>query len=289
LKRRNVVRVAIAYAVVSWLIIQVGDIAADNLNFPEWFMQMIFVVVALGFPIALIISWAFELTPEGLKKTAEVDQSKSIAHGTGQKINKLIIGGLALAVVFLLVDKFFLSEPVQRQIIPEAEAGQTTIAVLPFANMSGDPNEEFFSDGMTEEILNVLAKNRSLRVAGRTSSFAYKDKNQDLRSIGKDLGVEYLIEGSVRKEENTVRITAQLIQARDGFHVWSETYDRKLTDIFAIQDEIARAVADALEVSFGGGTEKTAAQQRGHDDVSPKLVLRGLSRGWRQQRTRRNL
>jgi len=251
LKRRNVVRVAIAYAVVAWVILQFVDIVEDPLSLPDWFQKVVIVLVAIGFPIALVISWAFEVTPEGVKKTAEVDKSKSVTHGTGQKINKLIIGGLVLAVVFLLADRFYLEDNRPDTGISEAQAGQTSIAVLPFVNMSSDPEQEFFSDGITEEILNVLAKNRSLKVAGRTSSFAYKGKDQDLRAIGKDLGVEYLIEGSIRKSGDTLRITAQLVQAKDGFHIWSETYDRQLTDIFAVQDEIARAISDALEVSFG--------------------------------------
>ncbi|MGD8385107.1 MAG: tetratricopeptide repeat protein [Lysobacterales bacterium] len=252
LKRRNVFRVGVAYIIVSWVILQFVDIIKDILTFPTWFPQMVLVLLGIGFPIALIISWAFEMTPQGLVKTAEVDKDRSITPKTGRKINKLIIGGLSLAVIFLLVDRFYIVGERPGGIIPEAEAGQTSIAVLPFVNMSGDTKQEFFSDGMTEEILNVLAKNHALRVAGRTSSFAYKGKNEDLRTIGKELGVDYLIEGSVRKDADTVRITAQLVQAKDGFHVWSETYDRKLTDIFVVQDEISRAIADALQVSFGG-------------------------------------
>jgi len=252
LKRRNVFRVGVAYIVVSWVALQFVDVVQDPLNLPAWLPKVVIVLLAIGFPIALIISWAFEMTPQGLVKTAVVDKDRSITPKTGQKINKLIIGGLTLAVIFLLADRIFFVGGETASIIPEAEAGQTSIAVLPFVNMSGDAKQEFFSDGMTEEILNVLAKNHALRVAGRTSSFAYKGKNEDLRTIGKELGVDYLIEGSVRKDADTVRITAQLVQAKDGFHVWSETYDRKLTDIFVVQDEISRAIADALQVSFGG-------------------------------------
>lgn len=251
LKRRNVVRVAVAYALVSWAILQFVDIIQDPLALPEWFQKVTLVFIAIGFPVALIVSWAFEVTPEGVMKTADVDKSKSVTHGTGQKINKLIIGALGLAVAFLLYDKFMLDPDQPVEVISEARAAQTSIAVLPFVNMSSDPEQEFFSDGITEEILNVLAKNKSLKVAGRTSSFAYKGQNQDLRAIGDALGVDYLVEGSIRKAGNTVRITAQVIQADDGFHIWSETYDRELIDIFAVQDEIARSVSDALQVSFG--------------------------------------
>ncbi|MCH7807442.1 MAG: hypothetical protein IH995_09960 [Proteobacteria bacterium] len=249
LKRRNVVRVAIAYAVVSWVILQFVDVISDPMSLPDWFQKVTIVFLGIGFPIALLLSWAYEVTSEGVMKTAEVDKSKSVTHGTGQKINKLIIGGLGLAVAFLLYDKFILTP--DQQVFTEARAAQTSIAVLPFVNMSSDPEQEFFSDGITEEILNVLAKNKSLKVAGRTSSFAYKGENQDLRAIGEALGVDYLVEGSIRKAGNTVRITAQVVNASDGFHLWSETYDRELTDIFTIQDEIARSVSDALQVSFG--------------------------------------
>lgn len=253
LKRRNVFRVGLAYIVVSWIALQFVDVVQDPLNLPVWLPKVVIVLLAVGFPIALIISWAFELTPDGLVKTAVVDESKSIRPQTGQRINRLIISGLTLVVVLLLAERFLPSDKAPASIAPEAQAAKPSIAVLPFVNMSGDPEQEFFSDGMTEEILNVLAKNRSLLVAGRTSSFAFKGKNEDMRTIGKALGVDYLIEGSVRKEADKVRITTQLVQVSDGFHVWSETYDRKLNEIFVIQDEIAHAISDALKVSFGGG------------------------------------
>jgi len=260
--------------VVSWLILQFVDIIKDILTFPAWFPQMVLVLLAIGFPVALVISWAFELTPQGLVKTAEVDRNQSITPKTGQKINKLIIGGLSLAVVFLLIDRFYIIGGQPGTATPGAKAGQTSIAVLPFVNMSGDPKQEFFSDGMTEEILNVLARNRALRVAGRTSSFAYKGKNEDLRTIGKALGVDYLLEGSIRKDANTVRITAQLVQAANGFHVWSDTYDRKLTDIFVVQDEISKAIADALEISFGGGESENSAANRTDNMAAYDLYLK---------------
>jgi len=253
LKRRNVFRVGLAYIVVSWIALQFVDVVQDPLNLPAWLPKVVIVLLAIGFPIALIISWAFELTPDGLMKTASVDKFESIAPRTGQKINRLIISGLTLVVVLLLAERFMPGDAEPEPAVPEAQTEKPTIAVLPFVNMSGDPEQEFFSDGMTEEILNVLAKNHALRVAGRTSSFAFKGKNEDMRVIGKDLGVDYLIEGSVRKDADTVRITTQLVQAADGFHVWSETYDRKLTEIFVVQDEIAHAISDALKVSFGGG------------------------------------
>ena len=265
MKRRNVFRVGLAYVVVSWVALQFVDVVQDPLNLPLWLPKVVIVLLAIGLPIALIISWAFELTPDGLVKTAAADKNASITPHTGQKINKLIISGLTLAVVFLLVERFYPTSEDPVVITPEATAGKTSIAVLPFVNMSDDPEQEFFSDGMTEEILNVLARNHALRVAGRTSSFAFKGKNVDLRTIGNDLGVDYLIEGSVRKDADTVRITTQLVKVDDGFHVWSETYDRKLKEIFVVQDEIAHAISDALKVSFGDGAgESNAANQTGN-------------------------
>ena len=248
LTRRNVVRVAIAYVIVGWVILQFVDVIADPMSLPEWFQRVTIIFLAILFPIVLIFSWAFEVTPEGVKKTEEVDASKSITHGTGQKINYLIIGGLVIAVAFLMYER---STGPDDKIVGPAAAGTLTIAVLPFADLSPNSDQEYFSDGMTEEILNVLVKIPDLKVAGRTSSFAFKGRNEDLRSIGDQLGVEFLVEGSVRKSGNRLRITAQLIRSEDGFHLWSETYDREMTEIFEIQDEISRAIAAALSVSLG--------------------------------------
>jgi len=274
LKRRNVFRVGLAYIVVSWIALQFVDVVQDPLNLPAWLPKVVIVLLAVGFPIALIISWAFELTPEGLVKTAVVDESKSIRPQTGQRINRLIISGLTIVVVLLLIERFRPENEDAASVVPEAQVAKPSIAVLPFVNMSGDPEQEFFSDGMTEEILNVLAKNHALRVAGRTSSFAFKGKNEDMRAIGKSLGVDYLIEGSVRKDADKVRITTQLVQAVDGFHVWSETYDRKLTEIFVVQDEIAHAISDELKVSFGGGESGAGAANQTDNMAAYDLYLK---------------
>jgi TolB-like protein len=249
LKRRNVLRVAIAYVIVAWLLLQVADVILNNIAAPGWVFQSILLLVALGFPFALIFAWAFELTPEGIKKERDVDRAQSITHSTGRKLDFVIIGVLVLAVGFLLTDKFLLSEG------PETITGEIvtlgqSIAVLPFVNISSDKEQEYFSDGITEEILNALASVKQLRVAGRTSSFAFKGKNQDLRQIGELLGVDNILEGSVRKSGTTVRITAQLVQVEDGFHLWSETYDRELTDVFAIQDEIATEILKQLRAQL---------------------------------------
>jgi len=282
LKRRNVFRVGIAYAVVSWLIIQVVGVALDSFGSPPWVMKTILVVLAAGLPFALIFAWAFELTPEGLKKEKDVDRTQSITHVTGRKLDFTIIGILVVALGYFAYDKFVLkgSEPFSSAegVAAESEAGKRaltplkSIAVLPFVNMSSDPEQEFFSDGISEEILNSLSKVKELQVAGRTSSFAFKGKNQDLRLIGETLGVGNILEGSVRKSGDTVRITAQLIRVDNGFHLWSETYDRKLDNVFAIQDEIATAILKELKTTLLAG-EDTAVKAVRTDTEAYDLYL----------------
>ena len=280
LKRRNVFRVAVAYLVAAWLLLQVADIVLDNINAPDWIIQVFMLALVVGLPVALIFAWAFEMTPEGLKREKDVDRSQSITHHTGRKLDRVIIGILALAVVVLVVDRV---RHAQQDEIPgsaetaaadSAEAAPS-IAVLPFVNMSSDPEQEYFSDGISEEILNSLAKVKELKVAGRTSSFAFKGQNQDLRQIGDTLGVEHILEGSVRKSGATVRITAQLIQVDDGFHLWSETYDRELTDIFAIQDEISSAILEQLKAHLVGlaETPAPAAAERTDSEVYDRYLL----------------
>jgi TolB-like protein len=252
LKRRNVFRVAIAYVIVAWLTIQVIDVLVPMLTLPEFIGRALILVLIVGFPVALIFAWAFELTPEGIKKEREVDRSESITDTTGRKLNFLIIGVLSVGLLMFAVDKFVLSpDRVETQ---TAATGDISIAVLPFADMSPEKDQEYFSDGITEEILNDLAKLKTIKVAGRTSSFAFKGRNEDLREIGMTLGVQNVLEGSVRKDGNTLRITAQLIKVSDGFHVWSETYDRELSDIFKIQDEISAAIVKALQGNLLGAS-----------------------------------
>ena len=233
LKRRNVVRVGVVYLIAAWLLAQVADLMLENFHAPEWVIQAILVVLIIGFPIALIFAWAFEMTPEGIKKEKDVDRSESITHVTGRKIDFTIIGVMALALTYFIYDKFLATPDIATVATAPAEVAEPlekekSIAVLPFVNMSGDAENEYFSDGISEEILNALAKVKELKVAGRTSSFSFKGQNQDLRQIGETLGVEHILEGSVRKDGNQIRITAQLIQVEDGFHLWSESYDREL-------------------------------------------------------------
>lgn len=262
LKRRNVFKVAAAYVIVGWLIMQAGDTLAPALHLPEWVNSLLAFFLILGFPLALFFAWAYEMTPEGLKKEKDVDRSQSITQVTGQKLNNLIIGVLVLALAYFVTDKFIFGPSRERAEIQaavetaaeKAPAVETdhSIAVLPFVNMSSDPEQEYFSDGITEELLNLLAKIPELRVAARTSSFSFKGQNVEVPEIARRLGVAHVLEGSVRKSGNQVRITAQLIKADGGFHLWSETYDRELDNIFAIQDEISAAVVEALKVTLLG-------------------------------------
>ena len=265
LKRRNVIRVAIAYLVFAWLVMQVLDVVGPVLDLPRGGSRVALVLLALGFIAALIFSWVYELTPEGLKRDAEVDPARSIAHLTARKLDIAVIVLLVMAMG-LFAYAHVLEAPSsagKRAAAPAASTSvagpaQTTgqvaeksIAVLPFVNMSSDPEQVYFSDGISEELLNGLVKLPGLKVAGRTSSFAFRDKQDDLRRIGRSLGVGHILEGSVRKQGTRVRITAQLIKADDGFHLWSETYERDAGDIFALQDEITAAIIDALKVKLG--------------------------------------
>ena len=272
LKRRNVFRVGAAYGIVAWLLVEMASVVLPTFDGPEWVMKVFTFLLILGFPVALIFAWAFELTPEGIKPEAQVDRTQSITRQTGGKLDRAIMVALGLAVAFLLYQQFGAnkqdSHPGERsepysvvgetqpvvqteETVPGSSSSLPTIAVLPFVNMSSDPEQEYFSDGITEEILNRLAGIRGLQVAARTSVFAFKGKNQDVREIAKKLGVGNILEGSVRKAGEQVRITAQLIRASDGFHLWSESYDRKLENIFAIQDDIASQIAEALQISLG--------------------------------------
>jgi TolB-like protein/tetratricopeptide (TPR) repeat protein len=249
LQRRNVVRVAIAYAVVAWLLAQVADIAFDNFGAPDWVPKSVLFVLILGFPLAVFFAWAFELTPEGVKREKDVDRSQSITNVTGRKLNRLIIAVLVLAVGFLLVDKFVL-QPVPEEVIADAPVADVdkSVAVLPFVAMSSGPDDEFFADGLTEEILNSLAQLPDLLVTARTSAFAFKGIDVSIPEIAAQLGVANVVEGSVRRSGDRLRVTAQLIRAEDGFHLWSETYERSTADSFGVQDEIAEKVASALDV-----------------------------------------
>ncbi len=287
LKRRNVIRVGLAYVLFGWVILQGADFALDLISAPNWIIQALAIAVAAGLPITLIVAWAFELTPEGLKREKDVDRSQSITSQTGRKLDRVIIGVLALAVVYLLVDRLFLQDLITtadnaqdttqavEPALPTADQGPS-VAVLPFVNMSGDQDNEYFSDGLTETLLHVLSQLPGLRVAARTSSFAFKGQNSSIADIAGTLGVAHVLEGSVQKANDRVRVTAQLIRATDGFHVWSQNYTRPLEDIFAIQDEIATDVADALGTSLLGAAQRDLRGVSTTDLSAYDSYLKGL-------------
>jgi len=264
LKRRNVFRVGVAYVVIAWVLAQAAELALDSFDAPAWVMKSILLLLALGFPLALFFAWAFELTPEGLKREKDVDRSQSITRQTGRTLDFFIIGVLVIAVGLLLVDKFVLQpeevESATVSVQPESQEThgvEKSIAVIPFVDMSPAKDQEYFTDGLTENLLNALAQIGEIKVAGRTSSFAFKGRNEDLRSIGAQLNVQNILEGSVQKAGNRIRITAQLVDTNDGFHLWSETFDRNLDDVFAVQDEITAAVVKALRKTILGEEEIT--------------------------------
>jgi TolB-like protein len=262
LKRRNVFRVAIAYVIAAWLVLQVSQLVLEAIEAPSWVLKTFLLLFALGLPIVLLFSWAYELTPEGIKKEQDVDRAGSVTHGTGKKLNQITIAMVVTLAVFVVVDRTYFAPSSQ----PAAESANETevrveksIAVLAFEDLSADGDQEYFADGLSEELLNVLARMPDLQVAGRTSSFAFKGQNRDLREIGEILNVAHILEGSVRKAGNQIRVTAQLINADTGFHLYSDTYDRDLTDVFAVQDEIAAAITSALRTELiGTNVQETA-------------------------------
>ena len=271
LKRRNVYKVAVAYAVVAWLLIQAASILFPTFEAPGWVMKVFVALVALGLPIALILAWAFELTPEGIKRADQVPPEQSIARSTGRKLDFAIIGVLALAVALLLFDRF---RPKQ-QATAHGSVAAKSIAVLRFENLSRDPDNAFFADGVQEEILTRLAKVEDLKVISRTSTQRYKSKPENLPQIAQQLGVAYLLEGSVQKAGDSVRVHVQLIKAESDAHVWAEMYDRKLTDIFAVESDIAKAVADQLQAKLTGREKKALAERAPVNPVAHQLYVKG--------------
>jgi TolB-like protein len=265
LRRRNVIRMAGLYLVGAWLIVQVSGTLLPVFEAPPWMMKTLVGLLAFGFIAALVFAWVFELTPQGIKRDAEVKPEESIAPQTARRMDRMIIAVLICALVYFAVDKFVLAprrdasvtasmaKPARAAAAPADEVVDgKSIAVLPFTDLSPGHDQEYFSDGMAEEILNALAQVRDLKVAGRTSSFHFKGMNEDLRTIGKTLGVASVLEGSVRKQGDKVRITAQLIRASNGFHLWSNSYDGDLKDVFELQERIARAITDQLQVVIAG-------------------------------------
>jgi TolB-like protein/Flp pilus assembly protein TadD len=254
LKRRNVYKVAVAYAVVAWLLIQAASILFPTFEAPTWVMKAFVVFLALGFALALMISWAFEMTPEGMKRTADVsaEEVRSLPYWSRKKFAAFIVGIAVIAAGLLAFQ--LLHTPKSTTI---TKSDNKSIAVLPLLNESGDPKDEYFSDGLSEELIAALAQIRELKVIGRSSSFRFKERKEETKTIGEKLGVATLLEGTVRKQGDRVRIVAELINAVDGIELWSRTFDRELKDIFAVQQEIAKAVAESLRVTLLGTEQKS--------------------------------
>ena len=280
LRRRNVFRVGGAYAVVAWLLIEVSDTVFPRLGLPDWTVTFVIAVLALGFPVALFMAWAFELTPEGIKRTDDLPADEAAAAGRGRGLDWLIVLGLVVAIAFMAAERLPLgsrdaASPPSVAAVGAEGSGEknSSIAVLAFDNMSPDPENAYFAEGISEEILNILAGVEGLHVASRTSAFSFRGKGVPIPQIASELNVLHVLEGSVRKQGNRVRITAQLIRADTDGHLWSQTYDRDLVDIFKVQEEIARAITGALEEVLG--TRRVSVNAATADLDAYERFLRG--------------
>ncbi|WP_289028815.1 tetratricopeptide repeat protein [uncultured Paraglaciecola sp.] len=283
LKRRNVVKVASVYLVTAWLVMQIISVISPFLKLPTMFGTIVTVVFMIGFPIACIFAWAFELTHEGIRPTNDVEQGTSITYQTGRKINLWLVSVVVVLLVYLAVDKLWLSSP-PTPAVQEAELvitqNQTKVlAVLPFLNLSNEPEQDIFVDGLTEELLNTLVRIRDLKVLGRTTSFSYKNVQKDLTLIAAELKADYLIEGSVRKSHNNLRITVQLIDAKSGAHLFSDTFDRRLEDVFVLQEEVSNQVASALKLKLIHQDDRYAAalDKLDYKAVEQLVIARALA------------
>jgi TolB-like protein len=308
LKRRNVFRVGAAYLVVGWLLIEVADTVFPRLGLPDWTVTLVIAMLLLGLPVALFLAWAFELTPEGVKRTEEVSPAESVTPHTGRTIDKLILAGMVVVIAVIAADRFVFKESSPEESAAAADQASRSpaeeaapamapasngpppgpvgaaievappqpaagIAVLPFVNMSPDPENAYFADGISEELLNILAGVEGLKVASRTSAFSFKGKDTPIPEIARQLGVRHVLEGSVRKQGQRVRITAQLIEAGNDAHLWSQTYERELVDIFRVQEEIARAITAALEDVLG--VRRVTVEAPTRDLAAYERFLRG--------------
>jgi TolB-like protein/Flp pilus assembly protein TadD len=259
LKRRNVYKIAVAYGVVAWLLMQIASQIFPFFDIPNWVVRVVVLLLLIGFPIALIIAWAFEATPEGIKRTEVADAAGQRSRG-GAWIYIVLISA-ALSVGLFFVGRYTAGRATPRQSESATAGPEKSIAVLPLINESGDPKDEYFSDGLSEELIAALAQITGLKVIGRSSSFRFKERKEEPKTIGAKLGVSTLLDGTVRKQGDRVRIVAELVNAADGIQLWTRTFDRELKDIFAVQEEIARAVAESLKVALLGSQDRPA--QRG--------------------------
>jgi len=288
LKRRNVYKVAVAYAVVAWLLVQVATQVLPFFEIPNWAVEMVVVAMVIGFPIALVLSWAFELTPEGIKREDEVD--RRVTRKTGRKLTALVVLLAALAAG-LMVFRFLRSQPALEKEKPTslaAEIDSKSIAVLPFENLSEEKANAYFADGIQDEILTRLSKIADLKVISRTSTERYKSAPENLPEIARQLGVAHILEGSVQKQGDAVHVTVQLIKAATDSHVWADTFDRKLTDIFSVESEVAKAIADQLQVQLTGREKEVIAAKPTDNPEAYDAYLRGLAYTMKTQNTPAN-
>jgi adenylate cyclase len=268
LKRRNVIRAAGLYLVGAWLLVQVASTVLPMFGAPDWLPRSIVILLVIGFVPALIFSWVFELTPQGLKRDEDVPPEQSIGPQTGRRMDRMIIVVLVLALAYFAVDKFVLNPHPEKSAPRMSSSGsngtpnEKSVAVLAFANLSDDKGSEYFSDGISEELLTVLQKIPGLHVAARTSAFSFKGQNATAQEIGQKLGVAHLVEGSVRKAGDMVRIAARLTQATTGEEQWSENYTRNLKDVFAVQTELAQTIVEQLrgQLTDGAANPTTKAE-----------------------------
>jgi len=274
LKRRNVYKVAVAYAVVGWLVIQVSSTVLPTFHAPEWIVQTLVVLVALGFPIALTIAWAFEITPEGIKRTEDIRPDEKIPQWSARKFAALMLV-LVIAAASLLGYQVFRKHAPVASSVDNADVPLKSIAVLPFDNLSRDPENAFFAEGVQDEILTRLAKVADLKVISRTSTQRFKSAPSDLREIARQLGVTNILEGSVQKANDQVRVNVQLINAVTDAHLWAEIYDRKLTDIFAVESEIAKTIAETLQAKLTGSEKDAMSKKPTANSEAYDLYLKG--------------
>jgi len=271
LKRRNVYKVAIAYAVVAWLLIQIATQVFPFFEIPNWAVRLVVLLLVIGFPIASILAWAFEITPEGIKRAEDVDFSQSITRRTGRKLDFLIISVLLVVIAVFAYQRF---GPGQKVAVATPEK---SIAVLPFENRSEDKANAYFADGIQDEILTRLAKIADLKVISRTSTQHYKSAPENLSEIARQLGVAHIVEGSVQKSGDSVRVNVQLIKAANDSHLWADTYDRRLTDIFSVESEVAKAIADQLRAHISGEEEQVITAKPTDNIEAYEAYLRGLA------------
>jgi TolB-like protein len=249
LQRRNVFRVTAAYAIVGWLIAQIADLGLESFGAPDWVMKTLLLLLIIGLPVAIVLSWAFEMTSEGVRRETDAADALPVVPKSGRKLDLIIIACLAIALAYFVYESREDAGAGSRIVVDKS------IAVLPFINIGGNTEDDYLSDGLAETLLHLLAQVEEIQVAARTSAFKFKNTNEDVRIIGEQLGVATVLEGSIQRSGEKIRITAQLINVDDGFHLWSANFDRTINDIFVVQDEIAKSVVAALQVTLLGDVQ----------------------------------